>query len=160
MHSHYYTQLLYTAPAITINEIIIIIGFKIEFVHNVRSNNSLITMNHIGEGEEALFCLTDQKDCCVNESDIHGSWFLPNGSKILSTSYAHFYVTHGNQTVGLNRAENSSLMFPTGIYHCEMINKNNDTQYLYAGIYPENEGIHNYYTNYFCVLRLHAGSYM
>lgn len=85
-------------------------------------------------------CLTDWKDCCNNESGIHGNWFLPNGSKVLAIRSAPFYVTWGNQTVGLNHAPNGSLELSPGIYHCEMVDKNNVTHYLYAGIYPESEG--------------------
>ena len=50
------------------------------------------------------------------------------------------YITLGNQTVGLNTS--NGLELPTGIYHCEMMDKKNVTHYLYAGIYPENEGKH------------------
>ena len=101
-------------------------------------------MENVGEGEGALFCSTDRKDCCDNESDIHGNWFLPNGSKVLATNNTHFeaaYVTWGNQTVGLNRVNsNDSLELPSGVYHCEMMDKNNITHHLYVGIYHENEG--------------------
>ena len=37
------------------------------------------------------------------------------------------------------------LHVPTGVYHCEMMDKQNVTHYLYVGIYLENEGI--YYTH-------------
>ena len=111
---------------------------------NEQSNNTLLREDIIGEGERVLFCSTDRKDCCDNESDIHGNWFLPNGSKVLATKNTHFetaYVTRGNQTVGLNRVNNSSsLELPSGVYHCEMMDKNNITHYLYIGIYHENEG--------------------
>ena len=119
-----------------------IAGVILEFDQNKENNNTLVTIDRIGEEEASLLCLTDWKDCCVNKSDLYGSWFLPNGSKVpvLTTSHEQFYVTRGNQTVGLNRAQNSSLKLSPGIYHCEMVDKNNFTHYLYAGIYPENEG--------------------
>ena len=44
--------------------------------------------------------------------------------------------------MGLNTR--NGLELPTGIYHCEMMDKKNVTHYLYAGIYPENEGNHLY----------------
>ena len=103
----------------------------------------MITTGNIREGEGALFCSTDRRECCDNESDIHGNWFLPNGSKVLATNNTHFepaYVTRGNQTVGLNRVNNNSLKLPSGVYHCEMMDKNNTTHHLYAGIYHENKG--------------------
>ena len=104
----------------------------------------MITTGNIGEEERALFCSTDRIDCCDNESDIHGNWFLPNGSKVLATTNTHFeasYVTRGNQTVGLNRVNNNnSHELPSGVYHCEMMDKNNTTHHLYVGIYHENKG--------------------
>ena len=34
------------------------------------------------------------------------------------------------------------LHVPTGVYHCEMMDKQSVTHYLYVGIYLENGGIH------------------
>ena len=97
-------------------------------------------MESIGE---ALFCSTDRVDCCNDhdEYSIDRNWFLPNGSKIPSTSNTQaLHTILGNQTVGLN-IMNNSLQIPIGIYHCEMMDKKNITHYLYVGIYPENEGM-------------------
>ena len=121
------------------------IGVKLEYGPNQESNSTLITVDTIGEGNRALICSTDRQDCCLNESSIDSNWFLPNGSKIhlkntlTSTSS---YIVRGNQTVGLNRVENGTSLseLPMGIYHCEMMDKNNINHHLYVGIYPENEG--------------------
>ena len=87
------------------------------------------------EDEIVLFCSTDRENCCTDE----GKWFLPNGSNItLETSIQSLFITSRNQTVGLNITNNAEL--PSGIYHCEMMDRNNVTHHLYAGIYPENEG--------------------
>ena len=83
-----------------------------------------------------LFCSTDRENCCNDEFDIPGSWFLPNGSKI-STNTQLINIALGNQTVGLNVSPN----LPSGIYHCEMMDRDNVTHHLYAGIYPEDEGM-------------------
>ena len=84
----------------------------------------------------ALFCSTDRENCCIDEFNIPGSWFLPNGSKI-STNIQSLHTALGNQTVGLNISPD----LPSGIYHCEMMDRDNVTHHLYAGIYHENEGI-------------------
>ena len=47
------------------------------------------------------------------------------------------HITLGIQTVGLNITNSPKL--PIGIYHCEMMDRENVTHYLYAGIYLENE---------------------
>ena len=113
-------------------------GVKLEIQHgtNVTSNNTLITVDNIGV---TLFCSTDREDCCSNEFSIAGNWFLPNGSQILLINTQSLHITLGNQIVGLNITNIPDL--PTGIYYCEMMNKKNVTHYLYAGIYPEDEGM-------------------
>ena len=83
----------------------------------------------------SLFCSTDRENCCIDEFNIPGSWFLPNGSKV-STNTLSLHITLGNQTVGLNISRD----LPTGIYHCELMDRDNVTHYLYAGIYPKYEG--------------------
>ena len=114
-----------------------VLGVKLEYGPNQETNNTLITVNGAQEGETVLFCSTDRE---YNELNIPGSWFLPNGSKIsLSTSNTQsLHVTFGNQTVGLNI---NIAELPSGIYHCEMMDKENITHHLYTGIYPENEGM-------------------
>ena len=93
------------------------------------------------DSEQALLCSTDREDCCTDEFNIAGNWFLPNGSKISpTTNTLSFRIILGNQTVGLNIMRSPEL--PTGIYHCEMMDRENVTHYLYAGIYPKDEGMH------------------
>ena len=90
-------------------------------------------MEDIEVNDTILFCSTDLVDYWTDEFSItrSGYWFLPNGSKIASIT--------GNQTIGLNLTNNTNL--PSGIYHCEMMDRDNVTHHLYAGIYPEDEGI-------------------
>ena len=100
-------------------------------------------MDDIGEGESALFCSTDREHCCIDNISIAESWFLPNGSKVPTDDTQSLFMTLGNQTVGLNVMNtNSDLELSTGIYHCEMRDKENLSfiHYLYVGIYPKNEG--------------------
>ena len=88
----------------------------------------------------ALFCSTDREDCCTNELSITGNWFLPNGSNVtLESNIQSLSIALGNQTVGLNIMNIAELS--SGIYHCEMMDRENVTHHLYAGIYPEGEGM-------------------
>ena len=104
------------------------------------SNNTLITVSGTQEDEMVLFCSTDREICCTDEFSISGKWFLPNGSNItLETSFQSLSITLGNQTVGLNITNIAKL--PSGIYHCEMMDRDDVTHHLYAGIYPVNEGM-------------------
>ena len=114
-------------------------------------------MGNSGEQSEVLYCSTNREDYC-NSDKLHftGNWFLPNGSKIVSsTGTRSLSLTLGNQTVGLNISIDPDL--PIGIYHCEMMDRN-VTHYLYAGIYPEHEG-----TCYYTILsnpKMHGSSIM
>ena len=87
-------------------------------------------MNGTQKEEKLLFCSTDRE---IDKFNLPGSWFLPNGSKISQS----LHITLGNQTVGLNLSPD----LPSGIYHCEMMDRDNVTHHLYAGIYPEDEGM-------------------
>ena len=106
------------------------------------SNNTLLTVDNIGETERALLCSTDRK-----ESNGYGNWFLPNGLRINSTvnDSQSLYVSSKYQAIQLNHVNNSNVdELPTGVYHCEMMDKKNVTHSLFVGIYPQNEGtIHN-----------------
>ena len=95
-----------------------------------------MTANGTQEEDKVLSCSTDRESCCIDEFNIPGSWFLPNGSK-LSTNTQSLHITLGNQTVGLNVSPD----LPSGIYHCEMMDRDNVTHHLYAGIYHDDEGI-------------------
>ena len=55
----------------------------------------------------------------------------------LTSNSQLLHVILGNQTVGLNITKFNSPELPTGIYHCEMMDRENDTYYLYVGIYLE-----------------------
>ena len=95
-------------------------------------------MNGIQGNNAALFCSSDRENCCIDEFNIPGSWFLPNGSKIPNNTQP-LHIVFGSQTVGLNITDSAEI--PSGIYHCEMMDRENVTHHLYAGIYPEDEGI-------------------
>ena len=68
---------------------------------------------------------------------------MPDGSKILQQSSNNsqaIYISRGNQTVGLKYRNGTGTSVPTGIYHCEISDKNNVISYLYVGIYNQNQG--------------------
>ena len=56
------------------------------------------------------------------------------------SNFHSFYVTRdNNQTVGLNLGVNISE--PSfGLFSCEILDRLNNTNYLYVGIYPPNKG--------------------
>ena len=101
-------------------------------------NNSLVTLEDIGEGGNALLCVTDLTACCrrpyTNSIDRQalGNWFFPNGTRIPSSGVRwDFHRTRGQSTVLLQRRQGGE----EGIYHCTITDEMNVTQTIYIGVY-------------------------
>ena len=98
-------------------------------------------LEDIGEGDDALFCITNQTACCrppytdVNGSAV-GSWFFPNETRVPSSSEEDFYRDGGQMVVRLNRKRGGV----EGIYRCEIPDAMNLTQTLYIGVYSISTG--------------------
>ena len=107
-------------------------------------NNSIVTLEDIGEGGDALLCLTDQTACCRppytdtnrNMSAI-GNWFFPNGTRVPSSGkQSDIHRTRGQMRVFLHRRRGGV----DGVYHCEIPDAMNVTQTIYIGIYSASTG--------------------
>ena len=106
-------------------------------------NNSLVTLEDIGEWSDALFCVTDQPACCrspyigVNVPAI-GNWYFPNGTRVVSSSFQwDFQRTRGQSVVLLHRRRGGD----NGIYRCEIPDAMNVTQTIYIGVYTASTGM-------------------
>ena len=100
-----------------------------------------MTLEDIGEGVDALHCVTDQNACCrtlhtgVNMSI--GNWYFPNGSRVLgSGGQRDFLRTRGQSVVRLHRRRGGV----NGIYHCEIPDAMNVIQTIYIGVYTADTG--------------------
>ena len=73
-------------------------------------------LSDIGEGSNALFCLTDRTQCCTTEAgDARGSWRFPNGYFVTrDDADLSFYAIRGYSSIRLNRR--SDAVAPTGIF--------------------------------------------
>ena len=89
-------------------------------------NNSCVALEDIGEGDDALFCMTNFTACC--QSPDEGSWFFPNGTRVLS--FGDLHTTRGEMVVHLNRRRGGV----EGIYRCEIPDSMNVTQTIYIGV--------------------------
>jgi len=102
-------------------------------------NNSLVTLEDIGEDNDALLCTTDLTACCrppyTGEMgpDI-GNWFFPNGTRvpngddnITSALLWDFYRTSSHSMILLNRRRGGV----NGIYRCEIPDALGVTQTIY-----------------------------
>ena len=97
-------------------------------------NNSLVTLDDIGEGGDALLCVTDLTACCRPPYALIqvGNWFLPNGTRVPSSgSRWDFHRTRGQSAILLHRRRGGE----EGIYHCTIPDAMNVDQTIYIGVY-------------------------
>ena len=105
------------------------------------TNNSVVTITHIGTGSAALICATTRLGCCLSTDGSH--WYLPDGSYIQRSETQPYYRTRtilerdGSATVRLNRNPGATT---TGVFHCDILDASGDLQSIYVGIYTATTG--------------------
>ena len=107
-------------------------------------NNSIVTLEDIGEDDDALLCITNYTACCrgdnTSESAL-GNWYFPNGTsvpseKVTSGEKQDIYRTRGQMVVHMNRRRGGV----EGIYRCEIPDAVNVIQTIYIGVYSASTG--------------------
>ena len=83
-------------------------------------NNSIIAINDLGEGENALLCVTDNIACCKPPNGlIQGQFYYPNNTLVRNQAQNDpLYRNRGPRVVRLNRRNDARP--PTGVYRCEI----------------------------------------
>ena len=104
-------------------------------------NNSVVILENIGEGDDALLCITNQTACCrspyTGEMGTSGNWFFPNGTKVPSSDWGwNFHRTRGQMVISLHRRRGGV----EGIYRCEIPDAMNVNQTIYIGVYSASTG--------------------
>ena len=103
-------------------------------------NNSIVMLEEIGEGGDALLCITNLTACCQSDNTGRpalGNWFFPNGTRVLSGGNRwDFFRARGQMVVHLNRRRGGV----EGIYRCEIPDAMNVTQTIYIGVYSASTG--------------------
>ena len=82
-------------------------------------DNSMVFLGDIGEGSNALYCLSNREACCnglPRTTGRRGVWRFPDGSDVTESNTADFYFTRGSSFLSLNRR--SSTTGPTGTFRC------------------------------------------
>ena len=109
----------------------------------IYQNNSIVTLEDIGEGDDGLLCRTDITDCCrpPHTDKVLGNWFFPNGTRVPSTgSQWDFHRTRGHSVVRLLRRRGRA----DGIYRCETTVPPSDAENviltIFIGVYTANTG--------------------
>ena len=105
-------------------------------------NNSNVTLENIGDGDDALLCMTNYANCCRSPyigdtGKAMGNWYFPNGSMVpCSGSQSCFFRSRHQMAVRLQRRRGGE----EGIYRCEIPDTMNVTQTIYIGVYPASTG--------------------
>lgn len=107
----------------------------------VLSNNSLVTLENVWEGEESLQCWTDRQDCCHSDYTAGGAlgkWSYPDGSKVkfavsyeLSDMTRPLFRDRRHQAVIVHRKKGGE----DGVYYCEIPDEQGVTHRVYVGMY-------------------------
>ena len=115
------------------------------YLHGVLyPNNSIVNIQDIGAGTNALFCLTDRMHCCrKRDGGASGEWYLPGESDPIpgassATDRDTFRKQRWTSVVAL--IHNNNPTTPLGLYRCEVMDSNNITQSVYVGVYGANGG--------------------
>ena len=101
-------------------------------------NNSIVFLEDIGEGDDALHCRTNRTACCrppYTGEMVHtlGNWYFPNGTRVPSGGMKwDFYRTRGQMVVHMYRRRGGV----EGIYCCVVPG----AMTLYIGVYSANTG--------------------
>ena len=76
-------------------------------------------LSDIGEGSDALFCLTNRTQCCTTETGLNrGGWRFPNDTSVILSNT--FYRIRGYSSVSLNKI--SEAKGPVGKFTCRIPN--------------------------------------
>ena len=96
-------------------------------------NNTIVLMGDIGEGENALHCVTESTDCCHSITSVRAEFYYPNNSLVsFKASGDLLYRNRGPQVVRLNRR--NDVLSPTGRYRCEIPDSTGMIQNSYINI--------------------------
>ena len=126
-------------------------------------NNSIVAINDIGEGDNALLCVTDKPDCCDIQDNKIGEFYYPNNNSAVPNGHSSnnsLYRNRGPQVVRLNRRNN--VFSPHGVYRCEIPDSTEEKQNIYINITGVRGAIHlhivdNYYCTVQSCLKLYCG---
>ena len=104
------------------------------------SNNSVVTITDIGEGNISLYCISERSECCnSSDGEERGDWFLPGqDSAVKGTLSADFSRRREPRAVLLGRRNNAVV--PIGLYRCEVPDADDTIQSLYIGVYTNDRG--------------------
>ena len=117
-------------------------GVRFSLNGTTYQNNSLVTLEDISEGDNALRCVTDQTACCrppytdsIGQLAL-GNWWFPNGTRLPTSGIRwDIHRTRGQSAILLHRRRGGE----DGIYRCEIPDAMNVYQTIYIGVYSRTD---------------------
>ena len=114
---------------------------RFSFRGTIYQNNSIVTLEDIGDDDDALLCITDQRNCCRPSHTVmrtvFGGWYFPNGTWVPSAGQQwDFHRTRGQSVVLLHRRRDGE----DGIYRCEIPDIEHVNRSIYIGVYTASTG--------------------
>ena len=102
------------------------------------TNNSIVLLHSIGEGNAALLCTTNKTTCCGTAPNRFGEWRYPDRIVVPNNGTGQpYYRNRDVMLIRLNRRFNQGLSdMYTGVYCCEIPDQNDVNQTLCVGAYP------------------------
>ena len=99
-------------------------------------------LEDIGEGGDALLCITNRTACCRKSDSgemrsVSGNWYFSNGTRVPGAGgELDIYRTRGQMVVSMHRRRGGV----DGVYCCEIPDAMNVTQIKYTGVYSASTG--------------------
>ena len=93
-------------------------GVTLHHMNSAINHGSVISIESIGEGDDALICRTINQQCCRGTTK-RGEWYYPSNAKVPTMGEnQRFYRNRSNDgEVILNQRQNRALTSP-GLYCC------------------------------------------
>ena len=110
------------------------VGLRFILKNKAYQNNSLVSLEDIGEGHDSLYCIANTSACCrpPYAPRALGNWFFPNGTRVPSSGLNwDFHRTRGRMVVLLQRRRGGE----NGMYRCVVPDATNVIQTIYIGVY-------------------------
>ena len=98
-----------------------------------------MTLEDIGDGVDALLCITNLTSCCRGTDGLNvlGQWFFPNGTGVFSYNISSdLYRDRGQMVVRMKRRRGGV----DGIYYCAIHGSLDVNQTIYIGVYNISTG--------------------
>ncbi len=94
------------------------------------TNGDTVLITDIGEGDDALLCMTDNTECCDSPDD--GEFFYPDGTTVGFSLFNSLYRNRGKQFIRLNTR--NGVTSPLGRYRCAIPDTSGVTRSVYVNI--------------------------